>query len=186
MVLIVLKIINETRTNNEISYQHMWSIQAVQCITMFNQKKIINQTIHSRSSICSFLGLIAHIQLLIEPKKLIWLFNYFLDQVYTLILYFKPLATATDFAICHVTLFGCRPVRHFPWANVLLPIDARSWASSWLVSSLKHPRLPHVSMTDHWLATLGFIYSYMSNSAPVNVIYNYKDHNFRNIQIYWG
>src|SRR5882762_3136984 len=33
-----------------------------------------------------------------------------------LILYFKPLATVTDFAICHMTLFGCRPggeVRHF-------------------------------------------------------------------------
>jgi hypothetical protein len=102
------------------------------------KKIFLNQTIHSRSSICSFLGLMAHIQLLIEPKKLIWSFYYYLDEVYTPILYFKLLATTTDFAICHMTLFGCRPggeVQHFYPLRATSCSGTYSWLSlAWLSS----------------------------------------------------
>src|SRR6267154_4143661 len=67
---------------------------------MFIQRERKDQTIHSRGSICSFLGLIAHLQLFVELNKLMLLFCYFLDAVYTLIQYFKPLATIDR--LCHM------------------------------------------------------------------------------------
>jgi len=76
-----------------------WQLNVSQC----SIQEIKNQKFHSRSSICSFLGLIAHIQLFIELNKLVLYFIIFLDAVYMLINYFKPLATVTDGQLPHVT-----------------------------------------------------------------------------------
>jgi len=105
-----------------------------------SKRFFLNQTIYSSSSICSFLGLIAHIQLLIEPKKLISLSYYFLDEVYMLILYFKSLATTMVFAISHVTLFGCRPggeVQHCHWTTKCQMTDGPSDSICVVQSSCK-------------------------------------------------
>ena len=124
----------------------MWSIQAVQCIPMFNQEGFfLSQTIHSRSSICSFLSYHISNYLYSQTSSFDYCY-YYLCSIYAnpyfMLLDRKGLCHR-DFVICHVTLFGCRPGR----GTTLLCVQDIDFRNM-LVNHLPH------ATTQYWMPVL--------------------------------